>query len=177
MPRLNVIDPKAADGKARELFDGPLSGMHLNIFKGLANSPAALEAYLSLSGALKGGLLNDKERETIALALAEANDCQYCRAAHTHLGKLVGLSPEQMIAARRGGAGDSKLDVLAQFTVQLNEKRGWVADADLEAVRAAGYGDGHIAEIVANYALNTLTNMFNHVNDTEVDFPAPPALD
>ena len=41
MPRLNTIDPATATGKAKEIFDGPLQGKHLNIFKGMANSPAA----------------------------------------------------------------------------------------------------------------------------------------
>jgi uncharacterized peroxidase-related enzyme len=176
MPRLNVVDPKQATGRVKEIFAGPLEGMHLNIFRGMANSPAALEAYLGMSGALKTGVLSDAEREVIALALAEANDCEYCRAAHTGLGKMVGLSAEQTIGARKGTLGDPKLTALARFTQQMNEKRGWVDDADVQALRDVGYGDAHLAEIVATYALNTYTNYFNHLNQTEVDMPPAPAL-
>ncbi len=176
MPRLNVVDPQRAEGKVRELFEGPLQGKHFNIFKGLANSPAALEAYLALSGALQHAQLSAKEREYIALATAEANDCRYCLAAHTMLGKMAGLSDADMLAARRGDGTDPRLAALGRFVRALHEKKGYVSDADLAAVRAAGYTDGHIAEITAVYALNVFTNIFNHVNDTAIDFPAAPPL-
>jgi len=176
MPRLNVVDPQRAEGKARELFEGPLKGKHFNIFKGLANSPAALEAYLALSGALQNTQLTAKEREYIALATAEANDCRYCLAAHTALGKMAGLSDAEMLAARRGDGTDPRLTALGRFVRALHEKKGFVSDADLAAVRAAGYTDGHIAEITAVYALNVFTNLFNHVNDTAIDFPGAPPL-
>lgn len=176
MPRLQVIEPANAEGKAKELFDGPLKGKHINIFKGMANSGAALDAYVQLSGALASGKLSGAERETIALALAEANDCDYCRAAHTAIGKTVGLSEEQTVAARRGALDDAKLNALATFARQLHERRGFVTDDELNAFRSAGYDDGHTAEVVANYALNTYTNYFNHVNDTAIDFPKVPAL-
>jgi uncharacterized peroxidase-related enzyme len=176
MARLKVVDPKAAEGKVKELFEGPLKGMHRNIFKGLANSPAALQAYLAMGGALKGGMLSDAEREVIALAVGEQNGCDYCVAAHTMLGKFAGLTEAQTLEARRGAMQDRKLDALAKFVRMLNEKRGNVGESDVAALRAAGYGDGHIAEAIANHALNIFTNYFNHANETEVDFPAPPAL-
>ncbi len=176
MPRLNVVDPQRTEGKVRELFEGPLQGKHFNIFKGLANSPAALEAYVALSGALQHTQLAPKEREYVALAVAEANDCQYCLAAHTALGKMTGLSDADMLAARRGEGSDPRLAALGRFVRALHEKKGFVSDSDLAALRAAGYHDGHIAEITALYALNVFTNIFNHVNDTALDFPAAPPL-
>ena len=176
MARLNVIEPEQAEGKAKELFEGPLKGMHLNIFKGMANSPAVLEAYLGMAGALSKGLLTAKECEAIMLAVGEANKCNYCVCAHTMLGKQAGLTEEETIAARKGELTDPKLAALATFALALHEKNGWVSDDDLAAFRDAGYTDGHIAEVVANYALSTFTNYFNHVNDTDVDVPAAPAL-
>lgn len=176
MPRLNVVDPARATGKVKEIFEGPLKGMHRNIFKGMANSPAALGAYVALSGALKEGLLTPAEREVIALVTGEQNSCDYCIAAHTVIGKMAGLSESETVAVRRGAPTDPKHAALTKFVSALNEKRGFVNDADVAAVRAAGYGDGHIAEIIAVYALNLYTNYFNHVNETEVDFPAPPAI-
>ena len=74
MPRLNVVDPATATGRVKEIFDGPLKGKHLNIFKGFANSPAVLDAYLGMSGALSKTSLSAKEREAIALAVAQANE-------------------------------------------------------------------------------------------------------
>lgn len=176
MPRLQVVQPPTATGRAKEIFDGPLKGKHLNIFKGMANSPAALQAYLSFSGALAEGTLTAAEREVIALATGQSNDCAYCVSAHTALGKMAGLSEAQTVEARRGRMNDAKLSALATFVRTLNEKRGHISDAELQAVRAAGYDDGQIAEAIAGYALNIYTNYFNHVNGTDVDFPTPPAL-
>ncbi len=177
MPRLNVVDPAKAEGRAKELFDGPLKDKRLNIFKGMANAPAALDAYLAFSGALAKGRLKASERELIALAIAEANICDYCRAAHTAIGKGAGLTDAQTVAARRGAiADDPRQDALVKFALKLHEKRGTVSDQDLQDFRAAGFDDGHITEVIANYALNLYTNYFNHVNDTAVDFPSPPSL-
>lgn len=176
MPRLASIDPATATGRAKEIFDGPLKGKHFNIFRGLANSPAALDAYVALSGALGKAGLSAKEREVVQLVVGQANGCDYCVAAHTAIGKSVGLSEEQAVGARRGRTGDPKLDALAGFTRAVHEKRGNVSDEEIGAFRAAGYTDGHVAEVVAGVALAVLTNYFNHVNRTAVDFPAAPAV-
>ncbi len=176
MARLSTIDPAASTGRVKEIFEGPLKGKHFNIFKGLANSSAALDAYLGLAGALGKGLLSGKERETIQLAVGQANECDYCLAAHTVIGKQMGLSEAETVAVRNGNPADGKLAALTRFSLALREKRGHVSDADVQALRDAGYTDGHIAEAVANFALATFTNYFNHLNETEVDFPSPPAL-
>ncbi|TVQ30001.1 MAG: carboxymuconolactone decarboxylase family protein [Phycisphaeraceae bacterium] len=176
MPRLNVVDPAKASGKAKEILDGPLKGKHFNIFKGLANSPAALNAYLQFSGALGESSLSDAEREAILLAIGEANGCGYCVAAHTALGKQAGLSEEQTIEARKGRMNDDKLNALVRFAGAIHEKKGHVNDKDIDAVRKAGYNDGHIAETVATYALSVFTNYFNHINESDIDFPQAPKI-
>jgi uncharacterized peroxidase-related enzyme len=176
MPRLNVVDPASAQGRAKELLEGPLKDKQLNIFKGLANSGAALDAYVSLSGALSKGELSDAEREAIALALGEANGCDYCTAAHTVLAKQAGMSENDTLAARRGEASDEKTKALITFVLKLRDASGWVEDRDVQDLKGAGYSDGAVAEAVANYALNVFTNYFNHVNETEVDFPKAPAM-
>lgn len=176
MPRLNVVDPTSTTGKVKEIFDGPLAGKHINIFKGMGNSAAALQAYLGIAGALKEGALTDQEREVIALAVGETNNCGYCVAAHTALGKMVGLTEEQTVEARKVQMGDAKLDALAKFVKAVHEKNGFVDDSELDAFKSAGYDDGHVAEVAAAYALNIYTNVINHINETEVDFPAPPSI-
>ena len=176
MPRLTPIEPAAATGKAKELFDGPLKTMPINIFKAMAHGPAALQGYLGLSGALAHGLLTPGEREIIQLAVGQANSCDYCLAAHTFLGTKAGLSPEQTIDARRSSLKDPKLAALTTFVLNLHEKRGHISDQDFAAFKAAGYTDGHLPEVVANYALAIFTNYFNHANGTVVDFPAAPRL-
>ncbi|MFN0123455.1 MAG: carboxymuconolactone decarboxylase family protein [Blastocatellia bacterium] len=173
MPRLNAIDPKEATGKAKELLDGVKAkiGMVPNLMRTFANSPAALEAYLNFSGALGAGSLDAKLREQIALTVAGANSCEYCLSAHTAIGKMAGLNENELVASRHAGSSDPKVDAALKFAHQIVVKRGEVLDTDVQAVRAAGYGDGEITEIVANVALNIFTNYFNHVAQTVVDFP------
>ena len=142
----------------------------------MAHSPAVANAYLGFSQTLATGTLRPRLREQIALVVAEANQCGYCIAAHTALGKAAGLTEEETRAARRADSAVEKERVALDFAYQLVQERGIVADADFERVRQAGYTDGEIAEIVANVALNLFTNYFNHVAGTEVDFPAAPEL-
>ncbi len=173
MPRLNAIDPKEATGKAKELLDGVKAklGSVPNLMRTFANSLAALEGYLGLSGALAGGLLNAKLREQIALTVADANSCEYCLSAHTVIGKMVGLNESEIVWSRQASSGDAKTDAALKFAHQIVVKRGEVLDSEVQAVREAGYSDGEITEIVANVALNIFTNYFNHIAQTVVDFP------
>ena len=178
MPRLQAIDPTTAMGKSKELLDGVQTklGMTPNLMRTMANSPAVLAAYLGFSNALAGGRLRAKLREQIALTVSEANDCNYCRAAHSAVGETLGLSGEELLDSRKATAADPKVDAALRFARELVEKEGWVSDENIALVRDAGYGDGEIAEIVANVALTIFTNYFNHVADTELDFPVAESL-
>ena len=143
-----------------------------NLFRLVANSPAALEGYLGLSGALGKGRLAAPTRERIARATAQFNGCGYCLSAHTYLGtNLAKLSAEEIAANRAGRSTDAKADAAVRFALRVLEARGGVADADLAAVRAAGYDDGQIVEIVQHVALNVWTNYLNEVAKTDIDFP------
>ena len=178
MSRLTPLAPESTTGKAKDLLDGVgrQLGMVPNMMRTMANSPAVLEGYLQLSGALSRSTLAPKVREQIALAVAEANGCEYCLAAHSTIGKMVGLTADQIRDSRLGSAVDSKTAALIQFARKVVDSRGKVGDDDLHEVRAAGFGDGTIAEVVASVALDIFTNYFNIVAETEVDFPRAPAL-
>ncbi len=176
MSRIKPINPTEATGKAKDLLNAVQSkiGMTPNLMKTLANAPAALEAYLNFSGALAGGVLNAKFREQLAIAVAQANSCEYCLSAHATIGKMAGLTPEEIERSREAHAADAKLDAGLQFAQKLVVQRGLASDNDLAAVRQAGYSEAEITEIVAHVALNIFTNYFNHVAQTEVDFPRVP---
>ena len=147
-------------------------GMVPNLFRVVANSPAALEGYLGLNGALAKGALDARTRERLALAVAELNGCDYCLSAHTYLGKnLAHLDDADMAANREGGSTDPQAAAAVRFAAKVVHARGHVSDADVQAVKAAGYSDAQVIEIVAHVALNTLTNYINVVAGTEVDFP------
>lgn len=174
MSRIETVDPSTATGRAKELLDGIKAklGMTPNMMRAMANSPAALAAYLQFSGALAEGNLKAKTREQIALAVGQKSSCNYCLAAHSAIGKMVGLTRDQIHDARNATADDTKADAILKFASQLVESRGLVSDANVEAVKSAGVTDGEIAEVVANTALNLFTNYFNHVSELKVDFPA-----
>ena len=153
-------------------------GIVPNLFRLVANSPAALEGYLSLSGALAKGELPAPTRERIALAVAEINACGYCLAAHSYLGRNVAKLDDAEIAANRnGGSNDSKANAAVRFAVTVAKLRGHVANEDFVAVKAAGYSDAQIIEIVQHVALNTWTNYINSVGQTEIDFPVVTVLE
>ena len=173
MPRINPIDPGTAEGKARALLEGIRKkyGRVPNLLATLAQAPAALDAYLGLGQALGGGSLDAGLREQIAVAVAGANSCGYCASAHTAIGTTVGVDAAELEANLRGEAADPRTQAALDFALVIVEKRGWASDDDLQRVRGAGFGDGEITEIVVNVVANIFTNNFNHVAQTEIDFP------
>jgi uncharacterized peroxidase-related enzyme len=125
-----------------------------------------------MSGALAKGELPAATRERIAIAVAEINGCSYCLSAHSYLGKHVAkLDDAELAANRAGGSGDPKADAAVRFAVKVTEYRGHVSEADLKDVKAAGYSDAQLIEIVQHVALNTWTNYINVVARTDIDFP------
>ncbi len=173
MPRLKAIETAEAEPKAKALLEGVQKklGMTPNLMRTMANSPAVLEAYLGLGNALGKGTLSPKLREQIALTVGELNGCQNCLSAHSALGKMVGLGDEEIADSRRGVSPHRKTEAVLQFARKVVSERGWVGDDDVASLRAAGTSDAEIAEVVAHVAVNIFSNYFNHVADTQVDFP------
>lgn len=178
MPRIQPVNKDNADPATTNLLGTVKKklGVVPNIIATMANSTAVANAYLGFSQSLSGGSLPARLREQIALVVGETNNCGYCVAAHTALGKGTGLTEAETCDARRAQAKDEKEHVALVFAQKVVSERGWVSDEDVQHVRQAGYTDGEIGEIVANVALNIFTNYFNHVAGTEVDFPAAPEL-
>ncbi len=167
----NIAAAPAASRPLLEAVNKQL-GLVPNLFRMVANSPAALEGYLGLSGALAKGALPAATRERIALAVAEFNGCDYCLSAHSYLGKNLAKLDELEIAANRaGGSHDARADAAVRFAVQVISQRGHVSDEEVGKVRAADYDEAQIVEIVQHVALNTWTNYINSVAQTVIDFP------
>jgi len=149
-----------------------------NLFRLVSNSPAALEGYLGMSGALGKGALPAVTRERIALAVAQINGCDYCLSAHTYLGKnLAKLDDAEIIANRHGTSNEPKADAAVRFAAAVTTKKGRVSAQEIDAVRQAGYDDGQIIEIIQHVALNIWTNYVNLAADTEIDFPVVSAFE
>lgn len=174
MSRLPLIDPSTATGTAAELLTAvhQALGVTPNMVKAMAHSPATLKGYLELSGALSGGLLSPDIRERIALAVAELNECAYCLSAHTYVaGNVIGLSSEEIEAARRGVSVDPRTEAVLRLAVALVDGRGTLSDTELAAAREAGLTDGEITEVVGQVALNVLTNYFNKAVTVDIEWP------
>jgi uncharacterized peroxidase-related enzyme len=153
-----IAIPDQTPAGSRPLLDGVHKqlGVVPNLMKVLSSSPAALGGYLNLNGALSKGALDSKTGERIALAVAGINRCGYCLAAHTYLGKNVAKLDDPEIAANRNGtSSDARAGAAVHFAVRIVQARGHVTDADVQAVRRAGFGDSEIMEIVVHVALNT----------------------
>ena len=173
MQTLNSIDPASAAGRTRQIFDGLRNNLGAvpNLMRVLADSPAALNAYMSFSGALAEGKLSARTREQLAIAVANANSCDYCLSAHNALGKLAGLATDDLALAQNGEATDQQTAAALRFATEVVRKRCLLPPSEVEALRTAGYSDGEVAEIVAVVALNIFTNYFNHIAGAEIDFP------
>jgi len=147
-------------------------GVVPNLFRLVSHSPAALEGYLGLSGALAKGSIPAATGERIALAIAEINGCDYCLSAHTYLGRnLAKLDDAEISANRSGASNDPKADAAVRFAAKVARERGHVGEDDVRAVKLAGYDDAQVVEIVLHVALNTWTNYINEVAKTDIDFP------
>ncbi len=146
-------------------------GVVPNMFRLIASSPAALQGFAANNAALTK-TLDVKMRERIALAVAQVNGCDYCLSAHSYRGlNLAKISPEEVALNRKGESGDAKADAVVRFAAKTARERGHVGDADIKAVRDAGFSDSQIVEIIAVVAENTFTNLLNVVAETDIDFP------
>lgn len=173
MSRLAIPAREDAPAKSQPLLHAVEKqlGVVPNLFRLVGTSPAALEGLLSLNGAL-GRTLDAKTRERIALAIAQANGCDYCLSAHSYLGlNLAKIDDAEIAINRAGHSGNSKADAAVVFARKVLDTRGRVADADIAEVRLAGFSEAQVVEIVATVAVNVLTNYVNNVVETDIDFP------
>jgi uncharacterized peroxidase-related enzyme len=173
MTRVTLVDPSTARAEVAtqlQQIKGAF-GVVPNMFKAGANSPAALNSMWGAFGALGGGRLGAKLGEQIAVAIADRNNCNYCLAAHTQLGRRAGATPEEMSEAQAGKSTDPRTAAALTFALKVVERRADLNETDVDALRAVGFDDEEIVEIVAHIALNLFTNYINVALDVPVDFP------
>ena len=173
MSRIAAIDPSQAQGKTRQTLDAvnKMLGATPNLFRVAAQAPSVLEGLVGLIGTAAQGSLKGSVREAIALAVAEANGCDYCLSAHTVLGKGAGLSEAELSQARDASSPDAKTAAMLRFARAAVLERGRVGAAGLAALKQAGVSDAEALEVIANVVVNIFTNYINLVADTEIDFP------
>lgn len=174
MARVNLVDPASANAAVKPAFDQIKGafGVVPNMFRAVANSPAALDSMWGSFRALGTGRIGAKLGEQIAVAIADRNGCNYCLAAHTLLGQKAGASAAEMAEAQAGRSADPRTAAALSFALKIIENRAGVTVSDVQALRAAGFDDGEIVEILAYVALNLFTNYVNVALNVAVDFPA-----
>ena len=173
MPRIEALKPEHVPADSKPTLDAFTKniGFTPNMMATFAASPIAFNAWAALFSVMTKAL-DVKTRDSIGLAVSEVNGCNYCLTVHSYTAKhMAKLEADEVILARMGHATDPKRDAAVQFAKRVIETRGKVSDADINAVRDAGYTDANIIEIVGLVAMYSLTNFINNVSDPEKDFP------
>lgn len=161
------------DAKAQDLLSGVkrMLGGTPNMFTTMAQSSSTLAAFWGALGALSSSALSSGLREQIALTVAGANGCDYCASAHTALGKMNRISDGELAQNLQAKSADAKTQAALTFVRKVVDARGHVSDADLTSLRSAGYSEAQIVDMVTVTCINIFTNYFNHIAQTDVDFP------
>ncbi len=150
-------------------------GMVPNLYAYFTKSETALGDYLTLQN--RKSSLRAKEREVINLVVSQVNECDYCLAAHTAIGKMNGFTDEQILEIRKGEVSfDSKLNALAKFTKDITINRSKPSAATTEALFEAGYTEANLVDIIMVIGDKMISNFIHGTTQFAVDFPAAPAL-
>ena len=174
MARLIVNTPETAPEKAKERMEmvQKANGFIPNLIGVLANSPQALEMYQEVGKINSRSSLSPEEIEVVQITAAAHNGCDFCVAGHTKISTLKLKMPQNVLNALRARTAiedNAKYQALAQFTMQLIDKRGKVSDDELATIRTAGYNDQNILDIVLGVALATLCNYANNVAQNDIN--------
>ena len=173
MSRIAKIVPENASTELKPIYEHIQSHMGKipNIFQHMGQSAPVLQAFLNLLDQTSNLSISPNIRTKIALITAETNKCHYCLSAHTAMAKLQAISDSDIAAARLAQTQDAKETALLKFAKTIVEKRGQLTDRDVEDAKKAGITDKEIVEIIFVVNINMFTNYFNHIVDTEIDFP------
>lgn len=146
-----------------------------NLYATLAHSETALGNYLAFQTAKSS--ITGKAREVVNLVVSQTNECEYCLAAHTRVGRMSGFTDAQMLEIRSGRAGfDPKLDALARLVHDIAVRRGHADDTLIQAFFEAGWTTANLVDTIVAIGDRTVMNYLHAATKVPVDFPAAPAL-
>lgn len=160
------------------IFDSlkDMVGFVPNLYATYAHSETALGDYLAFSN--RKTTLNNKEKEVINLVVSEVNNCAYCKAAHTAIGKMNGFTDDQILEIRSGEASfDPKLDALAKYVKSAAENRSHPTQESIDNLFAAGYNKANLIDIFMVIGDKTVSNYLHGTTQIPVDFPAVKELE
>ena len=173
MTNFTVHTIEAAPVRSRPLLEGVKQALGFvpNLYCVFAESPAALQGALAIWDAFSHSSLSSVEQQLVVLAVSEANDCEYCVAAHSTLAKRMAGVDAALVDAtrRREPLPDAKLDALVTFTRVVVEQRGFLAEADVAAFLEAGYTKAQIIEVLLGVGMKTFNNYVDHIAHTPLN--------
>jgi uncharacterized peroxidase-related enzyme len=162
-----VHTAETAPAASRPLLEeiGRNFGFVPNLFGVFAESPAALRGALDIYEAFSASSLSRAEQQLLMLAASEANDCEYCVAAHSTLAKKMAKVAPSLVDAvrRRAPLADASLDALVTFTRKVVEQRGVLASAEVTAFLDAGYTRAQVIEVLLGVGMKTFNNYVDHI--------------
>ena len=168
-----IHDKQSAPEASREIMEQAEQayGFVPNLFGVLAESPAALRAYATVTELLQQHAgLDPVQQQVVMLTVSADNGCTYCVGAHSGLAQMVKMDPAVLEALReQRELPDAKLEALRRFALAVMSHRGWVPEAELQAFHDAGYGRRELLDVITIVALKTLSNYTNHIAGTPLD--------
>jgi len=146
-----------------------------NITAKMAESPAALKGYVTLSGILGESSFSPAQQQLLLMTTSAINGCDYCVAAHTAGAGRADLDPAVIEAVRDGTPiADPRLAALHAYCTKVVENRGWTTEAEQQAFLDGGFTKAQILEVVLAVGVKTLSNYMNHVTEPPLDKPFEP---
>jgi uncharacterized peroxidase-related enzyme len=179
MKTLKALKPDQVDESTKEVFAAIKQkvGMLPNLYAAMGNSPMLLQGFLAFEATLKEGTFSNKENEAIALAVSQINNCQYCLAAHSTIGKMNGYSEDEVIDIRKRTIADAKLNALVTLAAELTEKRGKASQESIDNFLSVGYSHKAFAELIGMVAIRSITNYIFSNGEFDIDFPKAAVLE
>ncbi len=172
MYSFNIHTPESAPADAKPVMEQIKKVISFvpNLYGVLAESPAALNGYATLSGLFDKSSFTPVEKQVVLLSVSFENGCDYCMAAHSAIAKMQGASDEVVQALRAGKpVQNQKLEALGQFTRRVVQNRGRLSKQDVQLFLAAGYSKAQLLDVMLGVAMKTLSNYTNHIAETPLD--------
>lgn len=179
MKTLKALKPEQVDESTAEVFEEIKKkvGMLPNLYAAMGNYPQLLKGFLAFEDTLKQGVFTTKENEAIALAVSQANGCDYCLAAHSTIAQMVGFSEKEVVSIRKGVVADQRLNALTALASQLTENKGKATQETIDDFISAGYTNQAFVELIGIVAIRSITNYIFTNGDFYVDFPKAAKLE
>jgi len=178
MSRLTTVSEESlSSASINNLLPYQIKGKTAPVYLQIANSEAALNAYISMENALKSSSLDTMEIEAIKLLVSEHSQCEYCLAIHQMKAATAGLTQEQIIAIRRAEiTGIERIDAIIEIVQSFFTRPGTLSDTQISSLRENGFTDAEMVDIALAVATIFFTNNFNHINSTQSQLPPVPSL-